>query len=311
MGKKQSYFEDYTELIGADGTVYKFDDWYKFVVSETGFGAPPIEFITQSGPLQHGDTVLDYRLRPRIIQQIVRYDACDREDYWTKRAELLDAIRPNRHPAGQVLPATLRKRLPGGVVYDLAVFVEQGPAFAPRDPRKWDEFGFTDTIRYRADDPIALSPTLNTSTWVLTPTDDLIFPITFPIIFGSTIINSDITVRNPGTWESYPKIVMQGPCNSPLITNQDIDESIKLNYAVSTGETVTIELTPEEKLVYNQLSVNLLGTVDLDESDLATFRIEVAPAVADGDNVINVTASGAVAGVTSISLSFYPRFYGF
>lgn len=84
--------------------------------STTNFGLPPIRFITQRGPFQDGETPLDIRLDPRVIQiEIVDY-LCNRTDFWTQRNELLNLIRPNRafSSDGTYHPLIYRKRLPGG-----------------------------------------------------------------------------------------------------------------------------------------------------------------------------------------------------
>jgi len=84
--------------------------------STANFGLPPIRFITQRGPFQDGETPLDIRLDPRVIQVEVANYLCNRTEFWTTRNELLDLIRPNRAFAadGTYRPLIYRKRLPGG-----------------------------------------------------------------------------------------------------------------------------------------------------------------------------------------------------
>ena len=84
--------------------------------STSNFGLPPIRFITQRGPFQDGETPLDMRLDPRVIQvEVVNY-LCNRTEFWTTRNELLDMLRPNRafSATGTYRPLIYRKRLPGG-----------------------------------------------------------------------------------------------------------------------------------------------------------------------------------------------------
>lgn len=70
-------------------------DW---VLEMSGWGLPGIDYISQQGPYQHGATIRDYRLKPRVVQMLVRQQACDRDDYWARRTGLLDTVRPNRSP---------------------------------------------------------------------------------------------------------------------------------------------------------------------------------------------------------------------
>jgi hypothetical protein len=86
--------------------------------STSNFGLPPVRFITQRGPFQDGETALDMRLDPRVIQiEVVNYLG-NRSEFWTTRNELLDLIRPNRafSASGDYNPLIYRKRLPGGKV---------------------------------------------------------------------------------------------------------------------------------------------------------------------------------------------------
>ncbi len=82
----------------------------------SNFGLPPIRFITQRGPFQDGETPLDMRLDPRVIQIDVADYICNRPNFWTLRNELLDLLRPNRafSADGTYRPLIYRKRLPGG-----------------------------------------------------------------------------------------------------------------------------------------------------------------------------------------------------
>ena len=96
-----------TELMGAGGGMLR---------SVANFGMPPIRFITQRGPFQDGETPLDMRLDPRVIQVEIVDWLCNRSDFWTRRNELVDLVRPNRafSADGTYRPLVYRKRLPGG-----------------------------------------------------------------------------------------------------------------------------------------------------------------------------------------------------
>ena len=63
---------EFTQYTAPDGEVYRFNIHDQFVLSETGMGMPIVRPISQSGPLQHGETIYDYRLEPRTIQLIMR-----------------------------------------------------------------------------------------------------------------------------------------------------------------------------------------------------------------------------------------------
>jgi len=82
--------------------------------SYAGFGLAPLHFIVQRGPYQDGDTALDMRLDPRVIQLVIAEPLFRRMDYWDRRNDLLDLLRPNRSFDGTVRPLIYQKWLPGG-----------------------------------------------------------------------------------------------------------------------------------------------------------------------------------------------------
>lgn len=82
--------------------------------STSGFGLPPLHFITQRGPYQDGETVLDMRLDVRTIQIIVAETLGTRAEFWDRRYDLLDLLRPSRSFDGTVRPLVYRKWLPAG-----------------------------------------------------------------------------------------------------------------------------------------------------------------------------------------------------
>ena len=302
---------EFTEYIAPDGTVFPFDTIDRFLMSEEGLGMPPIEYITQKGPYQHGATLIDYRLQPRTIQLLLRQDSCSRTDYWNNRAALLNAIRPNRYVGLNYGPGVLRKKFEDGKIRDIQVTIEQGPVFTARSLDRWDEYGYTETIRFIAYDPIFYDPAINTVTYATAPEDflELVFPIDFPIEFSSSYFASgSVPLTYSGTWFSFPQIVITGPQKSIDIQNLSTGERIFIDYDISNGEIVTINLDYGNKTVSNNFGTNLIGTVSTD-SDLATFHIAPAPEVASGINNISVISTGNTSS-SKIELKYTTRYIG-
>jgi len=103
MGKWAKRTVEIMQLITPDGETFDLTSESKkgnWVLEASGFGMPDIDYITQQGPFQHGVSARDYRLKPRAVQLLLRQQACDRDDYWDRRTELLNALRPNRDPVG-------------------------------------------------------------------------------------------------------------------------------------------------------------------------------------------------------------------
>jgi hypothetical protein len=306
--------------------VYVFDDRRgSFLRSFTGWGMPPIRYITQRGPFQHGQTALDYRLEPRVIQYLHRKTGHCRNDYWDNRSLLINAIRPNRQEANSFEPGRLRKILPGGSIRDLYVFLEMGPAFSPRSNDAWDEYAIEETIRFIAYNPIAFNPDLSSASWGLDSFENLIFyespdwenRLVFEgdnldsggIWFGEDSIGETLNVTYNGTWLAYPTIIIAGPLESPRIFNNTTDEKIQLDYDVDSGETVTINLEYGQKTVVNNSGTNLIGTISTD-SDVSTFHIAADPEAAGGVNNLAVFGGGANDTDTSVEVRYYERYIG-
>ena len=302
---------EFSEYIAPDGERYYFDTRErKFAMSFMGDGMPPIEYISQRGPFQHGETIYDYRLNPRVIQFAHYSRAKDRHRYWDKRADIMNLLRPNRQSAGSFALGTLRKYMIDGTLRDIDVMIEQGPRFNSMDLNKWDEFGFMETLRFIAPDPTFYDPALDTLTWSLGIVQvELEFPITFPIEFSESLIQGETnTITYVGTWLSYPEIIITGPISGFNIENTDTGEFIQLNYAIQAGEIVTISLDYGNKTVESDIQGNIIGVVSTD-SDLATFHIAPDPVAPDGVNNLEVNGASAD-NDTQIVLNYLTRYIG-
>ena len=300
---------EYDVYVTPDGEEYDLDlGDDRILLSFEGWGAADIEWITQQGPNQHGVTAIDYRLTPRTVQYLYRSNSNSRLGYWQNRADLLDAIRPNRSPIGTLTPGQLLKYLPNGDVRALDVFLGKGPSFSARDTATWDEYGFTESLRFLAFFPLVYDPEQDCYPFVLNASNQLVFPMTFPFVLGATIINDTLDITYTGTWEAFPTIEIVGPLNVPTILNTSTGKSIKLNYNVAGGQTVTISLGYGNKTVTDQDGTDLTGTVD-NPSDLATFTIQPHPIVAGGVNTLQVLGSGANS-ETGLNVGLYKTYYG-
>lgn len=300
---------EFTDYIAADGTVYKFHvpaRIGKWVVSQSGWGMSPIEYITQRGPFQHGETVLDWFLRPRVIHLLIRQQFCDRDGYWAGRAALVNAIRPNRQATpGGVAPGTLRRRLSNGSLRSVDCFIQDGPRFEARRTDAWDEWAFREVLRFVAYDPVIYDPALQTQTFSQDQ-DELTFPITFPILFSA--LEASATITYQGTWLSYPTITITGPSTGISITNTTTGEVINISAALGVGDSLIVTLTPSSKTVVKNDGTNMIGSVD-PASDLGTWHLAPDPEAPGGANDISVAITGA--GPSSgVTVEWYTRYIG-
>lgn len=300
---------EYDTYIAPDGATYEFDDQVdRFMLSITGQGIPPVEHITQRGPFQHGETWLDYRLRPRTIRLIhQRVAGPTRTDFWSVRADMLNKIRLNRHataPGG-----VLRKTLEDGSLRDIDVIINSGLTLDQGEHPSKGCYHVRDMIEFVAHDPTFYDPTDLTTSWVSPVFTDLVFPITFPITFGGGGIDEAKDITYTGTWPAYPTIVITGPFSGPVITNQTTNEWLALEYEVDPGEIITIVTAFGRKSVTNNVGTNLIGALTTD-SDLSTFHLEPAPAASGGVNSIKVQGVSPDSNVTVVELTYNTRYIG-
>ena len=304
---------EFTYYIAADGNEYELhipSGYGRWVLTESGWGTPPIDYITQRGPFQHGETVRDYFLRPRVIQMLIRQQFCNRDDWWGGRALLLDAIRPNRQTIPTAIdPGQLRRIQSDGSIRDLNVYLVEGPRFEPRNQTGWDEWAFQEVLRFIAYDPIVFDPTEVEEVLGLDLTLELVFPIDFPIVFGASVIDDTVDLTYVGTWETYPIIVITGPLSNFRIVNDTTGEEIALTYNIGVGDTITIDLSYGNKTVVDAGGTSRIGAVT-PESDLATFHIAPDPEAPGGVNSLTVTGLGATPGVTQVEVSYFSRYFG-
>jgi (2Fe-2S) ferredoxin len=296
----------------------------RFVMSMSGGGAAPIQYISQRGPNQDGETVRDFSLTPRVIQILERQQFKSRGTWWDGRADILNDLRPNRQAtATAVVTGTFRIVTANGDVRDLNVFIQDGPRFEARNVDEWDEWAFEEVLRFIAHDPLWFDPTRVDFDLTFALDAALVFPITFDtavptddIIFGAGQVDVSVNLDYVGTWASLPTIVITGPLNNLIIDNVTTGETLALLRNIDPGRTVTIDLAFGQKTIVDDLGNNLLGSLSTD-SDLGTWHIAPtpeAPQVAGqprptARNIIRLRGS-APTGATSVQVRYFTRYFG-
>lgn len=306
----QNYLLEFTEYITPDGQTFRFESDTKFLLSESGSGMPPITYQTQKGAYQHGESPLDYRLQPRVIQMVIRQNGVSRTNYWANRANLMDFFRPNRWLPGVNDHGVLRKTFPDGSRRDLNVIIQQGPEFVARQLDTWDEWAISETVRFIAYNPIYFDPALTTIAWSLAAIVNVTFPITFPFsLDGRSILQIDNPATYLGTWPAYPTITVTGPGTGFTLLNTTTGEELGLNYRIASGEVVTFNLSFGYKTVTSSTNGNLIGAMTR-TSDLSTFHIACAPEAVGGVNhlIATLITNDPAAG---ISLTYHAQYIGY
>jgi len=191
--------------------------------------------------------------------------------------------------------------------------------FVSRTPGRWDEWGFTETLRFIAHNPIFFNPvkktiTIDPLTTPVVPPAEWELPWEFPMWFGetayfiSTASHPALTFSYPGTWLEYPVITIVGPALGLILTNVTTGEFLRFNYAIPAGDTVTVTLDPGNKTVIDNHGTNLAGTLSSD-SDFTEFHIACEPEAPLGVNVLTIAVAGTTA-ASSLKIDYYERYIG-
>lgn len=297
-------YERYT-YFAPDGVEYPLEVKRKrFVLSAEGEGLPPINYNTQRGPFQDGETMHNFFAQPRLVQLTIRHVLETRGEYWNERNSLMYALNPLKQTlAYDRLHGVLRKVLPGGAKRDLSCLIAQGPNFNPRSLTQWDEYAYQEVLRFIAHDPIYYDPNEITVTFLDSQGTDITFPITFPIQFSD--ISETNSINYQGSWREYPRIVFTGPMSVGRVYNETTDEQIVITYPLAAGDTITVDLRYGYKTVRLANGTSVLGYITAD-SDLGSFHLTTANG---GVNSVVGSAYGST-GATRIALKYNTRYLG-
>lgn len=311
MGRLHRVEFDY--YLTPDGIMYPFHDGRsRFTMSQpVGLGMAPIRPRFERAPGQDGETLIGYNLAPRSVQMIHRRVGMNRTEYWENRADFINHLRPNRQTSeGGLELGSLVKVLPTGEKRYLDVMLDETPQFRSDDVGRWDEFSWNEPIRFLAPDPTFYDPAQVEIVFEgAEPNDQLVFPITYPIYFSMVgYLDKTASVHYEGTFKTFPQIVIAGSILNPRIENVTTGEIIQLEYEIASDQTVTIDLSQNDKTVIDNFDNDLIGTLTTD-SDLATFHIAQSPEAPNGVNEFRVSGFNATP-ETAVLLRYYTRYIG-
>lgn len=295
-----TYMGDVHTIRTFDGEELVFPDEIRKFLAYGNYGAPPIEYKTRRGYKQDGETEIDYTVRARSLTiELWRAPACSRIEYWQNRAELHNFLRPNRGGPMEIILTT-----PDGEQRALKVRA-QGPEFpVDIDDNAWH---IDEAIEFIAYDPIWYDPTQTVYAAPSAIDSELVFPIDFPIWFGTGGSAFQADIVYVGTWRSYPILTLTGPYTFATIENLATNVAIYLTVPVPAGETRIVNLTPGSLGIVDQNGNNKFGELGPD-SDLVNFNLRPDPEVTDGEQTIRAIMSEPGVG-TSFEIAYNERYY--
>lgn len=259
-------------------------------LGDQGFGLAPLHHITTRGPLQNGDSDIDYRLDPRILQipLLIKNDSAllPRTSHYSIRNALLQIFNPMN-------PGTLRVRYATwtgtvgsdqAVNFSIDVRVLGGLTF-DIDPV---DYHVRTVVQLRADDPTWYGGNASGGTTLKT--------------YLNANINGTQVITTDGNWPAFPIIRLNGPITNPTITNNTTGQSIAITATIGSGSWIELDLSYGKKTVYDNLGANRISTVSA-TSNLATWSL------IPGNNTIAISGTG-VGATNNMSFTYYNRYTG-
>lgn len=298
--------EQYGDLIHiatADGNELFFGDQDVKLLAYGNLGASPTNFITRKGYKQNSVTEVDFLLQPRTISvELWRSPACDRQTYWDNRAALHEFLRPNRNG-----PLTFTLRSPNGDLRSIIVRADPGMVFPPQSNN--NNWNLQETFEFIAFDPTFFNAAQALLTLTAASQLQLIFPIIFPITFGtSDEFLSTGVINYEGTWKSYPTITLTGPYTRAVIVNITTGVTIFMSVAILAGEQRVINLTPGQQSITDANGNNKFSDLGVG-TNLINFALLPDPEVTDGQQEITIQLVDGVAGQSAAELAYYERYF--
>lgn len=92
----------------------------------------------------------------------------------------------------------------------------------------------------------------------------IVFPISFPLSFGTTTASGAATISNPGKTYSDFKALLYGPCQAPKLINDATGEQIAFtsDLTLTAGQYVEIDTDAHTAYLLSDTSQSRLNTVD-------------------------------------------------
>lgn len=182
-----------------------------------GLGSPEADIVNQRAPYQHGQTSLRAILQPRSIKFKLRISGTSFADLETNKATVGRIFSPLS--AGN-LPniGTLQITVDGGTVYKITC-TAQGADLPAGKGARGPLFQYAN-VYLLADDP---------------------FFYVLPAVSVALAQGVAASCNNLGDVWAEPIITVNGPANSPIITNQATGQLIKFNANVPNGQQLIID----------------------------------------------------------------------
>lgn len=122
------------------------------------------------------------------------------------------------------------------------------------------------TFVFQATDPrrYSITQTSNSIGLAIPGTDGLVFPLVFPLTFGTLPIFAEMTLTTAGAIPTWPTYTITGPVTGPIITNPATGDQLAFDPAlvVGAGQTLVIDTDLRTVALEGVTRRNSLWTAD-------------------------------------------------
>lgn len=148
----------------------------------------------------------------------------------------------------------------------------------------YSSYGAKLSLQFECADPNKYGLVLKNNALGLTgiTTDGLIYPLVYPLTYGTPRQPSTGTITNEGNIETPLRIYFRGPLNNPSLINQTTGK--KLRFVISLGETDILSVDTRTGAVLLNGTVDRLYTRDTTSSPIRLFT------AVPGDNSMRFAA---------------------
>lgn len=282
---------DNISWIDANGTEHRFETDMKVLSGMNGRWMPPISFVEEKTPNQHGSQLRQVNVEARPVDVPIWIKAKNEIGLRQKMREITRMLNPLKGDGKLMVIAPDESRR--------EITCRYNSGFEGQEDRDNKGVWFQKAILvFKAFDPFWYDAQTIVETFT-TGEPATFFPF-LPLRLASSSVFADTTIDNVGDVETYPEWIIQGPGENIVLRNLTTGEVTNISYSLGLGESITIDTKPFHKTVMKNDGSNLFYTLS-DESSLW--------ALAEGKNSIRLEMADSTE-QSSIQLSYKNRYWG-
>lgn len=265
---------------------------YEVLLGTRGFYMPPISFVEDEVPLQHGSRVRKVRVKPRDIDVPLAIRGADETELRNNERILLRALNPLKGDG------KLKVTSYDGSIRELQCRYSGGLEIEENSDTVWNH-GKKAIVIFHAADPFWYG--VETQVKTFNPGQPATFFPFFPLRITSSSVFADTSIDNEGDIEAWPEWIITGPGENIVLRNLTTGEVTNLGTtSLETDESITINTKEYEKTITKNDGTNLYGE-QTDESSLWALQ--------DGINNIRIEMANT-SNSSSVQLTYRNRYWG-